>query len=427
MTFPRKVYRALYVFYQKAFDCGFYMATYCTADIYKGGKGDNAKAGDLARYDEEQTRTKAEGQGKWFKEGIPEEHEGQRVIVVRNKIAGAVNKAGSVKAAVEARVAERKGGRKVRKDAVTHLVARATMPDYSSRSFEEREEFVRLATKFMAERYGGEENIVDCRWHFDQSSPHLHFTIVPITKDGRLSAKDLFKPSKKSMRQWQKDWFLEVAKPLGYDAPDFGKAQEKGYTKECVASRRQRDRATRQARAAANVAEKQKARAVSAAEEAQGQEARRDEAVRAAEEAERRQAAAEAQAAALAAERTRLDAEAAAARERAEAASKAATVAEERAIVATSRASEAERRLERLRRATRVVAKSLKRAKADALRGLRALARRCWGGASRPPMISNAARIAVNSNKPQVVRGINGYNKDNRTDRSRPEIHHHTR
>lgn len=402
------------------------MATYCTADIYKGGKGDNAKAGDLAKYDEEQTRTKAEGQGKWFKEGIPEEHEGQRVVVVSNKIAGTENEAGSVRAAVEARVAERRGGRKVRKDAVTHLVARATMPDYSSRLPEEREEFVRLAMKFMADRYGGEENIVDCRWHFDQSSPHLHFTIVPITADGRLSAKDLFKPTKNNMRKWQKDWFEQVAQPLGYDEPDFGKSQEKGYTRECVASRRQRDRATRQARAAANVAERQKARAVSAAEEAQGQEARRDEAARAAEEAEQRKAAAEAAAAALMAERTRLDAETEAARERAQAASQKAKAADERAIVATSRASEAERRLERLQRAAQVVARGLRRAKADALRGLRALARRCWGGASRPPMVSNAARIAANSNKQQVRRGKHEH-EAYRANGTRTEVHRHRR
>lgn len=402
------------------------MATYCTADIYKGGKGENAKAGDLVKYDEEQTRTKAVGQAKWFKDGIPEEHEGQRVIVVRNKIAGAENEAGSVKASVEARVAERKGGRKVRKDAVTHLVARATMPDYSSRSPEEREEFVRLAMKFMAARYGGEENIVDCRWHFDQSSPHLHFTIVPITKDGRLSAKELFKPTKTNMRRWQKDWYLEVAKPLGYAEPDFGKSQEKGYTRECVASRRQRDRATRQARAAANVAEKQEARAVSAAEEAQGQEARRDEAARAAEEAEQRKAAAEAAAAALMAERARLDAEAAAARERAQAASQKAKAADERAIVATSRASEAEKRLERLRRAARLVAKRVAQAKAEALRGLRALARRCWGGASRPPKMSNAARIAMNSNKAQVRRGNYEY-EAHRANGTWTEVHRHRR
>lgn len=398
------------------------MSTYCTADIYKGGKGDNAKAGDLAKYDEEQTRTKAEGQTKWHKEGIPEAYEGQRVVVVKNKVAGAENKAGTVRESVEARVAERKGGRKVRKDAVTHLVARATMPDYSSRSPEEREEFARRAMKFMADRYGGEENIVDCRWHFDQSSPHLHLTIVPITADGRLSAKELFKPTKTNMRKWQRAWYEEVAKPLGYDEPDFGKSQEKGYTKECVASRRQRDRATRQARAAANVAERQKARAVSAAEEAQAQEARRDEAARVAYEAERRQAVAKAQAATLAAERARLDADAAAAKDRAEAASETAKAAEVRAIVATSRASEAARRLECLQKAARVVAQSLRRAKAEALRGLRALARRCWSGASRPPMISNAARIALNSNKQQVRRGKHEHEAYS-TNRSRAEVH----
>ena len=426
----RKVYRALYVFNQKTFDCRFDMATYCTADIYKGGKGENAKAGDLVKYDEEQTRTKAEGQTKWHKEGIPEAYEGQRVIVVRNKVAGNENEAGSVKASVEARVAEKKGARKVRKDAVTHLVARATMPDYSSRSPEEREEFVRRAMKFMAVRYGGEENIVDCRWHFDQSTPHLHFTIVPITADGRLSAKELFKPTKKNMRRWQKEWFEEVAKPLGYDEPDFGRSQENGYTKECVASRRQaeatRRKTMRVVATAAKVAERERARAASAAEEAQGQEARRDEAVRAAEEAERRQAAAEARAAALAAERAQLDAEAAAAWERAQAASQKAKAADERAIVATSRASAAERRLERLQRAAQVVARGLRRAKADALRGLRALARRCWGGASRPPMVSNAVRIAVNSNKPQVNRGNNEHEID-RTDHRRAAVRHRGR
>ncbi len=385
------------------------MSTYCTADIYKGGKGDNAKAGDLAKYDEEQTRTKAEGQARWFKDGIPEAYEGQRVIVIKNKVAGTENEAGSVRASVEARVAERKGGRKVRRDAVTHLVARATMPDYSSRSPEEREEFVLLAMKFMATRYGGEENIVDCRWHFDQSSPHLHFTIVPITKDGRLSAKDLFKPSKKNMRAWQKDWYEEVAKPLGYDEPDFGKSQEKGYTRECVASRRQ-----------AEAVKRKTMRVVASA--ARIEKTATERAMRAGKAATETEAAT----AALAAEKGRLDAEAAAARERAQEASKAATVAEQRAIVATSRVSEAERRLERLQRAAQVVARGLRRAKADALRGLRALARRCWGGASRPPMVSNAVRIAVNSNKPQVNRGNNEHEID-RTDHRRAAVRHRGR
>ncbi len=387
--------------------------TYSTADILKGKK--DGEGGGIDGYDTEQTRCLGEGE-RWHKAGIPAEFEGQRVAVIYNKVAGTQNVKGSVAAAVAARIAEVPQKKKIRKDAVRYLVARANMPDYSQRSPEERDEWVRRVRGFFADKYG-EDNVVDVRWHFDQTTPHLHLTVVPITKDGRLAAKDVFKSTKTNMRRWQKDWFAAVADPLGYEEPDFGKSQEKGYTRECVASRRQ-----------AEAAKKKTMRVVAAA--AKVEKTATERAVRAgkaASEAEAGARAAEAQAASLAAGRARLDAEAAAARERAQAASKAAKAAEERAIAATSRASAAERRLDHLHQAARVVAQSLKRAKADALRGLRALARRCWGGASRPPMISNAARIALNSNKQQVVRGINGYNQDNRADRSRPEVHHNPR
>ena len=366
--------------------------TYSTADILKGKK--DGEGGGIDGYDTEQTRCLGDGE-RWHKPGIPDEFEGQRVAVIYNKIAGSENVKGSVAAAVAERIAECPQKKIIRKDAVRYLVARANMPDYSQRSQEEREEWVRRVRGFFAKKYG-EDNVVDVRWHFDQTTPHLHLTVVPITEDGRLSAKDVFKPTKTNMRQWQKDWYSEVAEPMGYEEPDFGKAQEKGYTRECVASRRQAEAVKRKTmRVVASAARVEKTateRAVRAG--------------KAASEAERRQAAAEAATAELAAERGRLDAEAAAALERAQEASKAATVAEQRAVVATSRVSEAERRLERLQRAARVVAKSLRRAKAEALRGLRALARRCWGGASRPPIVSNAVRVAMNSNKTQVNRGI---------------------
>lgn len=381
---------------------------YSTADILKGKK--DGEGGGIEGYDTEQTRCLGEGE-RWHKAGIPAEFEGQRVAVVFNKVAGTENVKGSVAAAVAARIDECPQKRKIRKDAVRYLVARANMPDYSARTKEERDEWVGRVRKFFAEKYG-EANVVDLRWHFDQTTPHLHLTIVPITKDGRLSAKDVFRPTKTNMRRWQKDWFSEVAEPMGYEEPDFGRSQEKGYTRQCVASRRQ-----------AEAAKKKTMRVVASA--ARVEKAATERAVRtgrAATEAERRQAAAEAATAALMAERPRLEAEAAAAKDRAEAASEAARAAEKRAIVATSRASEAERRLERLRRAARVVAKSLRRAKADALRGLRALARRCWGRASRPPTVSNAVRIATNSNKSQVRRGNYGH-EAYRADRARAEVH----
>lgn len=381
---------------------------YSTADILKGKK--DGEGGGIEGYDTEQTRCLGDGE-RWYKAGIPEEFEGQRVDVIYNKIAGAGNVKGSVAAAVAARIDECPQKRKIRKDAVRYLVARANMPDYSQRTPAEHEEWVRRVRNFFADKYG-KDNVVDVRWHFDQTTPHLHLTIVPMTEDGRLSAKDVFKPTKTNMRKWQKDWFSEVAEPMGYEEPDFGRSQEKGYTRECIASRRQ-----------AEAAKKKTVRVVAAAAKVEKTATERAvRAGRAATEAEAAAKVAEAQAAALAAERPRLEAEAAAARERAQTASEVAITAEERAIVATSRASEAEKRLERLQRAARVVAQSLRRAKAEALRGLRALARRCWGGAGRPPTVSNAARIAANSNKSQVVRGIYGHEAD-RADRSRAEVH----
>ena len=38
----------------------------------------------------------------------------------------------------------------------------------------------------------GEENVVSFIVHLDELNPHAHAVIVPITKDGRLSAKDMF-------------------------------------------------------------------------------------------------------------------------------------------------------------------------------------------------------------------------------------------
>lgn len=208
---------------------------YSTADILKGKK--DGEGGGIGGYDTEQTRCLGDGE-RWHKPGIPVEFEGQRVTVVFNKVAGTENVKGSVAAAVAARIDECPQKRKIRKDAVRYLVARANMPDYSQRSPEERGEWVMRVRKFFSDKYG-EDNVVDIRWHFDQTTPHLHLTIVPITADGRLSAKDVFKPTKTNMRKWQKDWYSEVAEPMGYEEPDFGKAQEKGYTRECVASRRQ--------------------------------------------------------------------------------------------------------------------------------------------------------------------------------------------
>ena len=42
----------------------------------------------------------------------------------------------------------------------------------------------------------GKENIVRFTLHMDERTPHIHCVFVPITEDGRLSAKEIFYPGK---------------------------------------------------------------------------------------------------------------------------------------------------------------------------------------------------------------------------------------
>lgn len=56
---------------------------------------------------------------------------------------------------------------------------------------------------FLQNRYG-KENVVSFTLHQDEKTPHIHAVIVPITGDGRLSAKDLFNP--RTLRELQTDY-----------------------------------------------------------------------------------------------------------------------------------------------------------------------------------------------------------------------------
>ena len=62
--------------------------------------------------------------------------------------------------------------------------------------------------EFFARRYG-EENIVRCSLHLDEETPHLHLHLVPLTKQGKLSAKDIFNPVE--MKQIQSTYAEEMA------------------------------------------------------------------------------------------------------------------------------------------------------------------------------------------------------------------------
>ena len=78
--------------------------------------------------------------------------------------------------------------RRPRKDAVRMCDCVITMP----RSFDpgRQREFFNAAYAFLSQRYGA-ENVVSAWVHRDESMPHMHFAWVPVTQDGRLSAKSV--------------------------------------------------------------------------------------------------------------------------------------------------------------------------------------------------------------------------------------------
>ena len=66
--------------------------------------------------------------------------------------------------------------------------------------------------KFFAERYG-EENIIAAVVHNDETTPHMHLNLMPVTKDGRLCSKQLF--DKPQLQQLQTDFYETIGKRWG--------------------------------------------------------------------------------------------------------------------------------------------------------------------------------------------------------------------
>ena len=71
-------------------------------------------------------------------------------------------------------------------------------------SKESEEEFFKRAYRFMVDKVG-EQNIISAVVHKDEKTPHMHLSFCPITKDNRLSAKDIL-GNQKSLSQWQTDF-----------------------------------------------------------------------------------------------------------------------------------------------------------------------------------------------------------------------------
>ena len=104
----------------------------------------------------------------------------------------------------------RMAGCRVRKDSVKFVDTLVTVsPEFAKAHEAEMPEYFMRAFDFLKERVG-EDNIISAVVHMDEKTPHMHLCFVPLTKDKRLSAKEIL-GSKKTMIRWQDDFYACMA------------------------------------------------------------------------------------------------------------------------------------------------------------------------------------------------------------------------
>ena len=114
---------------------------------------------------------------------------------------------------IDERMKELTSKRKIKDDAVliTSFILGSDKEFFDGISSEAQKQFFDDCTEFFAERYG-KENVVSAVVHLDESTPHLHFNLMPVM-GGRLCAKELFDRS--ALRELQTDFYEVVGKKYG--------------------------------------------------------------------------------------------------------------------------------------------------------------------------------------------------------------------
>lgn len=94
--------------------------------------------------------------------------------------------------AVKERIEQLHLPRAVRKDAVVMAQVLVTSDHdfFEGLTPEQTQQFFRDSYDFLANRYG-QENMISAMVHMDERTPHMHVNFVPVTSDGKLSAKRL--------------------------------------------------------------------------------------------------------------------------------------------------------------------------------------------------------------------------------------------
>lgn len=94
---------------------------------------------------------------------------------------------------------------------------------FQGKTNEENDTFFRDCLKFHERHFG---HIISAVIHYDETTPHLHVISVPLTQDGRLSARDVI-GNKAKMSKAQDEFFEQVGKGYGLGRGIHMDGQEK--------------------------------------------------------------------------------------------------------------------------------------------------------------------------------------------------------
>lgn len=116
-------------------------------------------------------------------------------------------------------------GAKTRSNSVVALDAIYTASGdfFKDKSTKECNQFFRDCLQFHQRRFG---HVVSALIHYDETTPHLHILSVPLTQDGRLSAREIV-GNRANLSRMQTEFFEQVGKEYGLERGVQMDGQEK--------------------------------------------------------------------------------------------------------------------------------------------------------------------------------------------------------
>ena len=120
----------------------------------------------------------------------------------------------------------REAGCRTRKDSVrlVETLITASPEFFQGKSQQEIRAYFERALEFMKTKQDP-DTFVSAVVHMDEKTPHMHLCFVPITEDGRLSAKDIV-GNKKKLTKWQDEYWSYMVKKY----PDLERGESASET-----------------------------------------------------------------------------------------------------------------------------------------------------------------------------------------------------